>query len=101
MGDGGFDQGRGMEQMGECEGKRGLDECPGVRGNGEEESSIHLERERINPLSGPFQFYGYMTLGYSLETSVRLWRRVQQRWQGQITDGMNLQHYSSDIHQPC
>lgn len=95
-------KGEAWSRWEKCEGKRGLDECPGVRGNGEEESSIHLvERERINPLSDPFQFYGYMTLGYSLETSVRLWRQVQQRWQGQITDGMNLQHYSSDIHQPC
>lgn len=48
-----------------CEGKRGLDECPGVRGSGQESSIHSVERERMNPLSGPFQFYGYITLGYS------------------------------------
>lgn len=44
-------KGEAWSRWEKCEGKRGLDECPGVRGNGEEESSIHLvERENKPPL---------------------------------------------------
>lgn len=69
------------------------------------ESSTHSAgRGNISPLrSFPvLSLYDKkMTLDYSLERNVRVWRQVLQRWWDQIVNGMNLQQYSSDTHQPC
>lgn len=64
-----------MEQMREMRGEESefdsVQQAEEVGGG--VQHSLSGERENEPPLRSS-QFYGYITLGYSLKTSVRLWR---------------------------
>lgn len=62
--------------------------------------SLSGERENEPPLRS-FPVLRLYNAGLQLKNQCQTLEASEQRWQGQITDGMNLQHYSSDTHQPC